>query len=176
MNTHSLVQKITSSSSKKILNSTLLNSMSWNEFFRRRSRLRLLKRAGGVVSTFAALTAEGIIVNLPIFDPTQTVYGLDPLVLFGMINLAGILGSYVVGSALTSGIWRLLNKSKAVSLDQKQHDFYSRITKYRMNIPPDPTKMDFKFDYYGEKIHSVADYRDWYRRQQQIRASKLIKM
>lgn len=53
-----------------------------------------------------------------------------------------------------------------------QRDFYGRIVKYRANVAPDPTKINFSFDYYGEKIASVADYRAWLRRQRQMRLDR----
>ena len=144
-------------------------SMNWNDFFKYKKRLVWFKRfAGGVPATFAFLAAEGAVLSLPIFDPTQPILGMDPLVIAGASTAIGLLGSFFTGSAAAGLAWRMLRPKLAAQMDAHQKSFYTRITKYRANVPPNPTKMNFSFDFYGEKIASVKDYRHWLRRQKEM--------
>lgn len=146
--------------------SSLLN---WNEFFRLRRRLVWFRRlAGGVPTTCAFLAAEGAILSMPVFDPTQPILGLDPLVIVGLGTAVGMATSFIAGSAMIGCVWRFFRPRLAAALNARQRDFYHRITQFRANVPPNPTQMNFSFDYYGEKIVSVADYRTWLRRQRQM--------
>lgn len=143
--------------------------MNWNDFFKYKKRVVWFKRfAGGLPATFAFLTAEGAVLSLPIFDPTQPIMGLDPLVVVGTGTAFGLIASFFTGSALAGLSWRLFRPKIAAQLDSHQRDFYNRITKYRANVPPNPTQLNFSFDYYGEKIGSVRDYRHWLRRQREM--------
>lgn len=143
--------------------------MNWNDFFKYKKRLVWFKRfAGGVPATFAFLAAEGAVLSLPIFDPTQPILGVDPLVVVGASTAVGLLGSFFTGSALAGLAWRTLKPRLASQMDSHQKSFYARITKYRANVPPNPTQMNFSFDFYGEKIASVKDYRHWLRRQREM--------
>jgi len=143
--------------------------MNWNEFFRMRRRLTWFKRlAGGVPAVCAFFAAEGAVLSMPIFDPTRPILGLDPLIIVGCASLFGIVGSFTLGSAAMGWAWQLARPRIAAQMNQMQSSFYHRVTKYRANVPPNPTQMNFAFDFYGEKIKSVADYRAWLHRQRQM--------
>jgi len=61
--------------------------------------------------------AEGMVLTLPIFDPTQTIFDLDPLVVLGMASLAGTISSYFVGAATVGLVWRLFRSRQLSMLD-----------------------------------------------------------
>ena len=146
--------------------STLL---SWPDFFKTRQRLVWLKRLGGGVPAVSMfLVGEGALLSMPVFDPTQPIFGLDPLVVVALGTFTGLAGSYFAGSAAAGWAFRLLKPRLAEALNARQRDFYTRITRYRANVPPNPTQMNFSFDFYGEKIRSVQDYRTWLRRQKKM--------
>ena len=152
-----------------------MQSMSWEEFFKTRARLVTLRRWGSVPGMAAFVVAEGTLLSLPVFDPTQTIAGVDPLVMIGLTTFGGMLTSYLVGGALAGMLWRRFRPGTARLMDTKQKDFYERIVKHRVNVAPDPTKVNFAFDYYGEKINSVADYRQWLRKQRQLLRDRTFK-
>lgn len=160
--------------SKNLLQSPLM--MTWNEFFRLRKRLILFKRlAGGVPALCAFFTAEGAILSLPIFDPTAPIAGIDPLVMVGLGTALGSIAAFSTGSALLGYCWRLFNPLKAAHFDAKQRQFYARITAHRANVPPNPTQLNFSFDFYGEKVASVQDYRRWLKRQKEMISERQFK-
>ena len=117
--------------------------MSWEEFFKKRARLATMKRWGGVPSIMAFIMTEGALLSLPIFDPTQTIMGVDPLVMIGLTTVGGTLASYLGGGALTGMLWRRFRPGIAQVMDAKQKDFYARIVRHRANVAPDPTKVNF---------------------------------
>lgn len=150
--------------------------LSWNEFFRLRRRLTLFKRfAGGIPALFAFFTAEGALLSLPLFDPTAPIFGVDPLVMVGLGTAVGAVASFAVGSAVAGLAWRLCSPLRASLFDAKQRSFYHRVSAFRANVPPNPTQMNFSFDFYGEKVASVQDYRRWLRRQKQLVSERQFK-
>ena len=143
--------------------------MSWNDFFRFRKRFTLFKRfAGGIPALAAFFTAEGALLSLPLFDPTAPILGIDPLVMVGLGTAVGAVASFSAGSALIGTAWRLLNPRRAAAFDARQRDFYARVTAHRANVAPNPTQLNFSFDFYGEKVASVGDWRRWLKRQREM--------
>lgn len=150
--------------------------LSWNEFFRLRRRLTLFKRfAGGIPVLCAFFTAEGALLSLPLFDPTAPIFGVDPLVMVGLGTAVGAVASFAAGSAAAGLAWRLCSPLRASLFDAKQRSFYHRVSAFRANVPPNPTQMNFSFDFYGEKVASVQDYRRWLRRQKQLVSERQFK-
>lgn len=131
-----------------------------------------MQRFSGVPFIFGFLTVESAVLSLPIFDPTKLMFGMDPLVVVGLSTITGSIASYLAGVAISGFVWRKAKPACASQLNEKQKDFYNRVSKYRANVPPNPTQMNFSFDYYGEKVHSVADYRTWLRRQYKMKAER----
>ena len=149
--------------------------MNWAEFFKLRTRLAWMQRVAGIPAVFAFLTAEGAFLSLPIFDPTQTIFGLDPLVAVSATSLVGCVGSYFAGNAISSVIWRRLRPALAQQYDARMADFCKRIARHRANVPPSPTELNFSLDFYGEKIRSIGDYKMWLKRQNFLKNSRIFK-
>ena len=64
------------------------------------------------------VAAEGAFLSLPVFDPTQPIFGIDPLVMIGLATIAGAAGSYVAASALAGIVYRRLRPAQSFALDQ----------------------------------------------------------
>jgi mitochondrial import inner membrane translocase subunit TIM23 len=150
--------------------------MNWPDFFKQRTKLAWMQRLAGIPAVFGFLTAEGAILAMPVFDPTQTIFGFDPLLAVGATTLVGSIASYFIGNGLASVIWRRFRPAVASSYDAKMTDFYKRVSKYRANVPPSPTELNFTLDFYGEKIRSIEDYKTWLRRQNHLKKSRLFKI
>lgn len=132
-----------------------------------------MQRLAGIPVAFGFLMGETAFLSLPLFDPTKQVAGMDPLMAVGLGTIVGLIGSYGLGIGLASVALRYWRPSLQRQLDAKQADFYQRVVRYRANVPPNPTKINFAFDYYGEKVHSIPDYRNWLRRQYQLKRDRL---
>jgi import inner membrane translocase subunit TIM23 len=126
-------------------------------------------------SVVGFLGAEGALLSMPVFDPTQTVLGLDPLLAVGMATLGGAVASYFAGQSLASVAWRSSRPQLAAEFERMRADFCRRIAHHRANVPPSPTDLNFSLDFYGERIRTIRDYRHWLRKQNQLRNNRIFK-
>ena len=152
-----------------------MQKLAWNDFFKMRKKLVTMQRVMGIPGLLGFLTAEAAVLSMPIFDPTATIFDLDPFIVITAATFAGSALSFIAAGTLTRQVWRLMNKDAARQMDVMQKDFYSRISKHRVNVPPNPTRVT-SVDFYGEKIHSVQDYRKWLRKQIKTRNDRVFKL
>jgi len=65
-----------------------------------------------------------------------------------------------MGPIVGTGIFNLRNRRVRKEMDEKEKEFYKRVRRYR--VDPSASSMANPVpDYYGEKIASVAGYRQW---------------
>lgn len=159
--------------------STSSDLLDWNTFFQlRKSRRRW--QLGSSVGTSGIATLGGIqlLTNQDV-DALVGQIPLDPFITLGLMTFGcGALG-WLMGPTVGSSIFNmshakyksqialvrsptrlLLCAGKITDCLQKEKEFYERVRKYRVN----PARQSFSNpvpDYYGEKIGSVKDYRQW---------------
>jgi hypothetical protein len=109
-----IVRFSTTVESKAMPHSTL----SWPEFFALRRKMQLIQRLSGIPFVLAFWAAEGFVLSLPIFDPTKTIFELDPMVIVGLGTVAGSVASYFFGATASGLAWRLFRPGKVRLLDQ----------------------------------------------------------
>ncbi|KAJ1974970.1 TIM23 complex component [Dimargaris xerosporica] len=144
------------------------NGLSWDEFFKIRHRRRIGERLAAVPSTLLALGLGGVYFLDQEIDPTVTIFGFDPMLMYGVGLAACGLGGFLVGPVLGSVIWKACNRQLAKSMEAKEAQLYHHITKHRS----DPALHSIRNpipDYYGEKIDSLMGYRKWLRKQREHR-------
>ncbi|CCU99199.1 unnamed protein product [Malassezia sympodialis ATCC 42132] len=131
-------------------------------------RLRRQRRIAGLVATvptmlFSAIASGSYFMTIEI-DPSQTLGGIDPFFLYlGATTACTGLG-WLVGPSIGFSIWSLFHRSKAAQMTRRDKEFYAHIRKMRA----DPTRQVVHNpvpDYYGEKIGSLHQYRQWLRDQ-----------
>jgi len=137
--------------------------LSWNEFFQLRKRRRF---AGTVASVFTALLASiaafQYFANL-VIDFNQLFMGIE----MQWIYLAGIIFSgflgWLAGPLVGNGLFNLTLGARGPLFSQMDNVFLRHVARNR----PNPTKHNVNTnplpDYYGEKISSLHDYRQWLR-------------
>ncbi|KAH8928652.1 presequence translocated-associated motor subunit PAM17 [Atractiella rhizophila] len=144
------------------------STLTWPEYFAlRRSRHRhgiiwsiptsLLGGAAGL-STFGSVES----------NPTEQVFGIDPLFVYGGGTIGCIALGYLLGPPLGTMLWRMRNKDALGQMDLKDKEFHTHLIKNRA----DPVRQSFSNpvpDYYGEKVHSIKGYRQWLRDQNAYR-------
>jgi mitochondrial import inner membrane translocase subunit TIM23 len=165
--------------------------LTWNEYF----KLKIQReRIGPVFGIPFALGSTAAVITGYEFSPADPILGMDPsiIVMAGAI-LAGVFG-YQSGSFVGQQAFTLAKRRIIKQLDKMDKSFYTRIKTYRADRPqlnyvpgflrtssrlsaalsrnPEKKKaaqelanVNAAQDYYGEKIKSVVDYRDWLRRQ-----------
>lgn len=136
---------------------------SWTEYFALKKRQRRFNVASSALTAFLGANASWAYLSTMEIDPTQMILGFDPLVVVSAALLAsGALG-YLLGPLLGSQIFKAAaGRSKMVSFNDKNREFLQRIIKNRV----DASSQSFSNpvpDYYGEKIGSIGEYRQWLR-------------
>ncbi|KAL7274688.1 TIM23 complex component [Rhizina undulata] len=139
---------------------TDVQELDWDTFLRLRRLRRRYNLVSSVFTSFFTTTAGlGYLANKEI-DPTQTIYGMDPLVMFGLATIGCGAAGWLAGPVLGTGAFGLLKRRYMEQISEREREFLQHIKKNRA----DPSFQSFSnpvIDYYGEKIGSVKDYRQW---------------
>lgn len=69
------------------------------------------------MTSFGFLSAETIVLSQPIFDPTMTIFGMDPMIALGLGTITGVVTAFSLGSTLSKITWRFLNPTVASQMD-----------------------------------------------------------
>lgn len=136
--------------------------MNWVDFFtlrKQNKRVNIVSSAfTGFGGAFATLTYLG---NVEI-DVEKPIMGLDPfMVLGGVVLMGGALG-YLLGPFIGVSLFNLKHKASLSQFKAKERIFLQRIKKNRV----DPSSQSFSNpvpDYYGERIYSLENYKQWLR-------------
>ncbi|CDO70004.1 hypothetical protein BN946_scf184354.g6 [Trametes cinnabarina] len=143
-------------------------TLPWGEYLAIRKRKRRWETALTIPTTiggfFAGLSYFG---NLEM-DPTKPIFNIDPMFVYGAATLGCAGLGYLIGPIIGSTIWRLTHRRLMRLIEQRDKEFYQHIVKNRV----DPTAQSATNpvpDYYGEKIGSLHDYRQWLRDQSKFR-------
>ncbi|GAC99234.1 potential mitochondrial protein Fmp16 [Pseudozyma hubeiensis SY62] len=157
-----------SSSSPSPTTEQIVPHLSWDKYLQLRRSRRLAGMVTTIPTTFLAGAAAGSYFLTLELDPTNTIAGLDPVYINAGLTLASAGLGWLVGPTVGSSMWSLLHRSNATQIAQKDHDFYEHIKRNRV----DPTRQSVQNpvpDYYGEKIGSIKQYRQWLRDQAAFR-------
>lgn len=149
---------------------------SYADYFQLKRRLRIYQRIfGGLPASLAFLSGSGTFLALPIFNPTQPVFGVDPIIALGSGMLLGTGLAFLTGSSLFGLLLRSLNKPAMANYGKFDAEFAKRVQRFRANVPPDPNQIGGT-DFYGEKVRSLSDYRHWLKRQKALIASRTFSL
>jgi len=93
-------------------------------------------------------------------DRLASQFPLDPFITLGVITfLCGGVG-WLLGPVLGTATFNWRNRGVREQMEKKEKEFYGRIKKFRVD-PSASSAANPVPDYYGEKIGSVAGYRQW---------------
>ncbi|KAI9855336.1 MAG: TIM23 complex component [Vezdaea acicularis] len=136
--------------------------LDWNTYFKLRKSRRRYNLAASL-GTSVCSTALGVsILSRPELDAVghATLMGMEPFIVLGIVTAGfGALG-WLLGPSLGSTAFGLLHKNERAAMDIKEKDFFNRIKRYRVD-PSQSTLSSPLPDFYGEKVGSVAGYRQW---------------
>ncbi|KAG6900669.1 hypothetical protein C0993_005902 [Termitomyces sp. T159_Od127] len=97
-------------------------------------------------------------------DPTRPIMGIDPFFFYGACTVACVGLGALIGPSIGAAAWRARHRAQLAAVDAMDREFYRRIAKNRVDAslqsPTHPVP-----DYYGEKIGSLHQYRQWLRDQ-----------
>lgn len=141
----------------------LARELTWEQFLTLRRLQRRSSVGGSVAGAILAMAGSWVYVSQRNIDPTATIFGLDEITVYiGAIMCMGMMG-YVAGAPLLGDpFFMLTHRGIAKAYSVKQKLFLKHIAKMR----PDASRQSVNNpvpDYYGEKIGSLKDYRQWLR-------------
>ncbi|KAG5637941.1 hypothetical protein H0H81_002535 [Sphagnurus paluster] len=106
-------------------------------------------------------------------DPTKPIMGIDPFFFYGICTVGCVGVGALIGPSIGSAIWRSRHRHQLALVDAMDREFYHRIARNRVDAslqsPTHPVP-----DYYGEKIGSLHQYRQWLRDQGKYKRKALL--
>ncbi|KAF3213064.1 TIM23 complex component [Orbilia oligospora] len=93
-------------------------------------------------------------------DPSKMIWGLDPLMVLGIGLIACGATGWLIGPVAGTQAFKIANRRWMGEITKKEKEFFAHIKKNRV----DPSFQSFSNpvpDYYGEKIGSLSQYRQW---------------
>ncbi|RKF64453.1 Presequence translocated-associated motor subunit pam17, mitochondrial [Erysiphe neolycopersici] len=154
----------TNDSSKKEVSNTNNTELTldWNTFFQLRKKRRLYQQffsftasLGGVISATQILMHSDIEAFLSVSQ-----IPLDPFITLGLVTFTcGGLG-WLLGPAAGTALFNWKNRELRAQIELREKEFYRRVRRYRVD-PSNSSMANPVPDYYGEKVSSVHDYRQW---------------
>lgn len=163
-----LFQKRLSSTVKKSYEPTstelnLAKKMSWEEFLSLRKQQRRIGAFGSIAAAILTMATSFSYLSQIEIDPTETLFGLDIFTVYvGGILCTGFVGFMFGPSLIGDPLFALVNRKIMGTYRIKQKLFLKHIAKMRVDASRQSMNNPVP-DYYGEKIGSLKDYRQWLR-------------
>ncbi|KIP12288.1 hypothetical protein PHLGIDRAFT_82061 [Phlebiopsis gigantea 11061_1 CR5-6] len=114
--------------------------------------------------TFAGFATGILIFGEMEMDPTKPIFNLDPMVVYGAATIGCAGFGYLMGPIAGSSCWRLTHRNAMKLIEAKDREFHRHVVKNRVD-PTSQSATNPVPDFYGEKIGSLKDYRQWLRDQ-----------
>lgn len=138
------------------------HKLTWQQFFQLRKNQRRINVTSSIFTAFIGSNISWAYLSTMQIDPTQALFGFDPLVVVsaGLIT-SGFIG-YLFGPLFGSQVFKVMNRNKLPDFNNKNKDFLLHVIKNRV----DASSQSFSNpvpDYYGERIGSLKDYKQWLR-------------
>lgn len=141
----------------------LARNMTWEEFLTLRKNQRRIGGFGSIAAAILTMAGSFSYLSQIEIDPTETLFGLDIFTVYvGAILCTGFVGFMFGPSLIGDPLFALLNRNVMNTYKIKQKLFLKHIAKMRVDASRQSMNNPVP-DYYGEKIGSLKDYRQWLR-------------
>ncbi|PPQ66199.1 hypothetical protein CVT26_011058 [Gymnopilus dilepis] len=148
-------------------------TLTWPEYLAIRRNKRKWQTAATIPCAFLGLAGGAAYFGNLDTDPLKPIMGLDPFFFYGFCTVGCVGLGALVGPTIGTSFWRFRNRHILDLIDKKDTEFFQRIAKNRVDAslqsPTQPVP-----DYYGEKIGSLAQYRQWLRDQAKYKRKALL--
>nr|ODN92316.1 presequence translocated-associated motor subunit PAM17, mitochondrial [Cryptococcus depauperatus CBS 7855] len=138
--------------------------LTWPTYLNLRRQRRLWSTFTTVPTTFLGLFLGGGYFASLEADPTQLIFGIEPIRKLTTVLALGYLIGPTVGSSIFSLTHPSLSRGNPASLEVMDREFFNRIKANRAD-PRFQSVQNIVPDFYGEKIVSLSSYRRWLRDQ-----------
>ncbi|KAI9571255.1 mitochondrial import protein Pam17 [Boletus coccyginus] len=152
----------------RTVSETFKDTITWPEYLEIRRGKRRWETALTIPTSLLGLVGGAAYFGSLETDATKPVMGIDPMIFYGICTMACTGLGYLFGPTIGSACWRMTHRRTLALIEAKDRDFYRHIVKNRV----DPTAQSANNpvpDYYGEKIGSLHQYRQWLRDQAKFR-------
>ncbi|KZV65935.1 mitochondrial import protein Pam17 [Peniophora sp. CONT] len=139
-------------------------TLSWPDYLTIRKKKRKWEMAMTVPCVLAGLVGGASYFGSLEMDPTKPILGVDPMIFFGGATFASMGLGYLVGPIAGSQLWRTTHRRAMSLIEARDREFHAHIVKNRVD-PTSQSATNPVPDFYGEKIGSLKDYRQWLRDQ-----------
>jgi len=140
------------------------NTLPWSEYLAIRRGKRKWEMAMTIPCVLAGLAGGAAYFGSMELDATKPIMGIDPLLFFGGATLGCMGAGYLVGPILGSTLWRVTHRRTMTLIEERDREFHRHIVRNRVD-PTAQSAMNPVPDFYGEKIGSLHQYRQWLRDQ-----------
>lgn len=136
--------------------------LNWEGFLKLRKEHKIINIGTSIGAAFAStVVAWGYVSQLEI-NPTEMIFGFDPFAVYiaGMMVISGV--GYMFGPFFGDAVFSMKNRALMKEFNRKRAIFLQHIKKNRV----DASRQSYTNpvpDYYGEKIGSLGEYRQWLR-------------
>ncbi|KAF8624109.1 hypothetical protein AX15_006020 [Amanita polypyramis BW_CC] len=142
--------------------------LPWTEYLTIRRSRRRWQTAATIPCVVLGFTGGIAYFGTRETDVLKPIMGIDPFFFYGICTVACAGLGWLVGPSIGTAIWRTTHRRLVSLIDARDREFYARIAKNRVDAslqtPTQPVP-----DYYGEKIGSLHQYRQWLRDQVKYR-------
>ncbi|KAI8958155.1 Pam17-domain-containing protein [Daldinia sp. FL1419] len=136
-------------------------SLDWNTFFILRKTRRRFQLASGILTMAIGGTAGAILLVNMDMDWLLTKVPMDPFFALGIVTLSFAGLGWLAGPSVGSALFYTFKKGVKKPMAVKESEFFARIKKNRVDPSNSSLSGNAVPDFYGEKISSVAGYRQW---------------
>ncbi|KAH9997590.1 mitochondrial import protein Pam17-domain-containing protein [Russula vinacea] len=157
------------------------NTLPWSEYLAIRRGKRKWEMALTIPCVLAGLAGGAAYFGSMELDATKPIMvreyffvwgtalfifpqGIDPLLFFGGSTLGCMGAGYLVGPILGSTLWRVTHRRAMALIEDRDREFHRHIVRNRVD-PRAQSATNPVPDFYGEKIGSLHQYRQWLRDQ-----------
>ncbi|KAI1132445.1 Pam17-domain-containing protein [Nemania abortiva] len=150
-----------SSSATSSSPSSDIPTLDWNHFFQLRKTRRRFQLASSIVTMAIGGTGGALLLVNMNMDWLLSKVPMDPIFSLGIITLSFAGMGWLAGPSLGSAIFYTLKRGVKRPMAVKESEFFNRIKKHRVDPSNSSLSGNAVPDFYGEKISSVAGYRQW---------------
>ncbi|KAK6948293.1 TIM23 complex component [Daldinia eschscholtzii] len=135
--------------------------LDWNTFFTLRKTRRRFQIVSGILTMAIGGTVGAILLVNMDMDWLLTKVPMDPFFALGIMTLSFAGLGWLAGPSVGSALFYTFKKGVKKPMEIKESEFFARIKKNRVDPSNSSLSGNAVPDFYGEKISSVAGYRQW---------------
>ncbi|KAM0432957.1 hypothetical protein ACHAPT_004662 [Fusarium lateritium] len=147
------------------------HALDWDSFFKLRLKRRRYQLLFSITNGMFCGGAGAVVLSTGVAEPVITQIPLDPFMTLGIMTLAFSGLGWLIGPSIGNQFFYALNRKWKKQMTQKEAEFFERIKKHRVD-PTNSSASNPVPDFYGEKIQSVAGYRQWLKDQKAFNKKK----